>query len=262
MGQKLLDSLHGLISFPSSDRANQVMGGSEYDLLSKEIVHCVEGTQCQMTVAYLQDVSSLLALVSAVCERDFERYMQAERQMIKHCLAFDHVNYARYLSYQHAYLRDLEQRKHLAFNDLKLRGFGGSFSGGKFSNVHGDIITEVFNGETKRNAGPFRRGYSTNTENVDTCIKTTHIHTKVQSALREKINLCTSSVHKKLTRSGMNMHTNHVRALKEKLTSYKLDPFEDGPARHTQTGIDEEIIKGLQKAWGIQSTWSLSSTGS
>ena len=64
------------------------------------------GTESKMTIAYLKDVSSLLALVAAVCHCNFELHLQTERGMIKHWFAFDHVNYARYLAYQQVYLRD------------------------------------------------------------------------------------------------------------------------------------------------------------
>ena len=62
-----------------------------------------------MTVAYLKNVSSLLALVSAVREINLEQHLQAEREMLKRCFAFDHINYARYM-FEHVYLRDLERR--------------------------------------------------------------------------------------------------------------------------------------------------------
>ena len=58
------------------------------------------GTESKMAIAYLKDVSSLLALVAAVRDCNFELRLKAEREMIKHCFAFDHVNYARYLAYQ------------------------------------------------------------------------------------------------------------------------------------------------------------------
>ena len=69
--------------------------------------------------------------------------------MLKHCFAFDHINYARYLSFQYVFLRDLQGRNHPAITDLKSRGFGGSLSGNAFSSVHGDLITEVFNGRQR-----------------------------------------------------------------------------------------------------------------
>ena len=46
------------------------------------------------------------------------------------------------------------------------------------------------------------------------------------------------------------MHVAHVNALKYKLTSYQIDPFADGPARHLTTGsvIDKKVIAGLLNA--------------
>ena len=61
-----------------------------------------------MVVAYLRDVSSILALVSSVRAGTIELRLEAERDMLKHLFAFDHQNYARYLSYQHVLLNDLK----------------------------------------------------------------------------------------------------------------------------------------------------------
>ena len=36
---------------------------------------------------------------------------------------------------------------------------GGSISGQKFYSIHGDLVTELFNKETKGTAGPFRAGF-------------------------------------------------------------------------------------------------------
>ena len=57
-----------------------------------------KGTQSKMTVAYLKDVSSLLASVAAIRGGDFQLHMEAERDMLKYCFAFDHINYPRYMS--------------------------------------------------------------------------------------------------------------------------------------------------------------------
>lgn len=40
-------------------------------------------------------------------------------------------------------------------------------SGEAFSNIHRDLITEIFNGETKRQAGPRRKGFSGNINAVN-----------------------------------------------------------------------------------------------
>ena len=36
--------------------------------------------------------------------------MEAERDMSKYCFAFDHINYVRYMSFEHVYLPDLEAK--------------------------------------------------------------------------------------------------------------------------------------------------------
>ena len=58
------------------------------------------------------------------------------------------------MSFQHVYLSDLEAKGDPAIDNLIKRGIGENLSGDKFSLVHGDLITEVFNSETKRQAGP------------------------------------------------------------------------------------------------------------
>ena len=62
--------------------------------------------------------------------------------MLKQLFAFDHQNYARYLSYQHVLLNDMRTTNVQAFQDLKVRGFGANYTGSKFATVHGDLVTE------------------------------------------------------------------------------------------------------------------------
>ena len=62
--------------------------------------------------------------------------------------------------------------------------------------------------------------------------------------MREKLSVKTSSTHKELTDSGKSNHAKNVNSLKEKLRSYKIDPFSDGPAKVVCTGaeVDARII--------------------
>ena len=53
---------------------------------------------CEMSLAYLKDVSLMLSIVSAVREGCLERHLQAEREFLKLIFASDHVNYARFFS--------------------------------------------------------------------------------------------------------------------------------------------------------------------
>ena len=102
-----------------------------------------------MTICFIKDVSSLLALASAVPEKNFERHLLAECEVVKYYFAFDHINYARYMSYQQVYLQELQRINSNAIMDLTQRVFGGSLSGVSFSCLHGYLITEIFSELTK-----------------------------------------------------------------------------------------------------------------
>ena len=242
----LLKNLKELRGQPSTAALHAVTCMESFKVLKNDIM-AVTGTQSKMTIQYLKDVSNLLALVSAVRENNIEKHLQAERQMLKQVFAFDHQKYARYLSYQHVFLRELQPNGHPAFKDLVNYGYGANLSGQKFASIHGDLVTELYNRETKGTAGPFRSGYSTDIQATNTWVKTTHIHAKLRVAFREKLHLKTSSVHKELTDSGKKRHKRNVDSLKLKLHSYQVNPFEEGHARTMTTGaeIDCNVVKGL-----------------
>ena len=85
-----------------------------------------------MTIAYLKDVSSILAMASAVREGNIERHLQSERDMLNRVFALNHQNYARYCSFQHVYERSLEEQSHPVFGELKTKGLGGTIGGEPF----------------------------------------------------------------------------------------------------------------------------------
>jgi len=155
----LLARLQKLRQTPTYDNLNNVMESADFNALCGEVLSFADGTEGHLTVTYLKDVSLILALVSAVREGNFERHLQAERKMAGLCFAFDHPNYARYVSYQHVYLSHLKDVNREAYEDLVRKGFGASLTGQSFSSIHGDLVTEYFNRTTKGTSGPLRAGY-------------------------------------------------------------------------------------------------------
>ena len=141
-------------------------------------------------------------MVSSIREGDIERHLQAKRDMLKTVFAFDHQSYSRYLGYQHHLLNDMKKKNTRAFQEIKLRGFGANYTGSKFASVHGDLVTEYFNRETKGKAAPFSLGYSTDIELVNKWVSNTHIHAKLRMKMRDKLNMKTSSTHKEFTEGG------------------------------------------------------------
>ena len=91
-----------------------------------------------MILGYTNDVSEILALISAGRENNIDRYIQAERALLPELFAFGHMNYARYLTFQHVTLTKLHETNPEAWTELKENGFGGSLSSGPFSTVLSD----------------------------------------------------------------------------------------------------------------------------
>ena len=79
------------------------------------------------------------------------------------------------------------------------------------------LVTEYFNITTKGTAGPFRAGFSTNTDAVNNWIKTIHIYSKLKESFRHFLSIKTSSKHKELTLGGRTMHTRHVEDIKRQI---------------------------------------------
>ena len=59
------------------------------------------------------------------------------------------------------YTRALQSERSKAVADLDERGLGDSLSGLPFTSLLGDLITEIFNYQTKRQAGTYAVGFST-----------------------------------------------------------------------------------------------------
>ena len=159
MNNELFEKLKALRKSPNSDTLNQVLELESFSNLVQSMLKFEENTDAHFTVEYREDVSSMLTMVSAVREGHLRRHIEAERDMFSLTFAFSHQNYSRYCSFQHV-LEKLQTENPMAYEDLTSRGFGGSISGQTFSAIHGDLITELFNMETKSAAGPFCSGFS------------------------------------------------------------------------------------------------------
>ena len=103
INSELLSELRELRCNPSADILERIVDMDEYQTLKTEIVK-VNGTQSKMTLQYLKDVSLMLSFVAGARESDINLHLQAEEKILKMVFAFDHVNYARYNSYQHLFL--------------------------------------------------------------------------------------------------------------------------------------------------------------
>ena len=79
---------------------------------------CRTGTGSQITIKYLKDVSTMLAIVSAIRDVDL-----------------DHINFDRHNTYQQVYIQNLLRRGKGTAKDLRTNGYGASSLRGSFSTI-------------------------------------------------------------------------------------------------------------------------------
>ena len=75
-------------------------------------------------------------------------------------LSLGHQNYSRFGAFQHVNLQSLGKEDEERSNELKEKGFCASFTGDIFSTIHGGLVTELFNKETKGTSVDFRCNFS------------------------------------------------------------------------------------------------------
>ena len=72
---------------PGLEKIDVIIKNEALNVLFSEIMDDTVGTEAKMDTRFIKNVSSLLALISAVRENNFERHRQAEREMVKYCFA-------------------------------------------------------------------------------------------------------------------------------------------------------------------------------
>ena len=79
-----------------------------------------------MMAKYLKDTSPKLCFIIAVRQISIETHLAAERVLLSRWFNFGHVNYARYLTFQHVILQNVKMNHKDAWDDLVQCEFGGS----------------------------------------------------------------------------------------------------------------------------------------
>ena len=192
----LRNTLRSLRYEPSPDKLHEVMHLPQFEDILKRVLIFEKGSDGELTVNCLKDVSLLLSLVSAIRVCNIDQHLQAERNIIYLAFAYDHQNYTRCNTYQKVYLSHLKQIDHPAFHDLKTKGIGGSMTGEEFSSIRGDSFTELLNKETKSTAGPFCYRSSTDIDAINCWVNTIHVHTLLRKELHKCLHMKTGSKHK------------------------------------------------------------------
>ena len=72
---------------PYLEKIDVVIKTEALNVLFSKIMDDTVGTVAKMDIRFIKNVSSFLALVSVVREKNFERHLQAELEMVKYCFA-------------------------------------------------------------------------------------------------------------------------------------------------------------------------------
>ena len=70
---------------PGLEKIDVIIKNEALNVLFSKIIDDTVGTEAKMDIRFIKNVSSLLTLVSTVRENNFERHLQAEREMVKYC---------------------------------------------------------------------------------------------------------------------------------------------------------------------------------
>ncbi len=79
---ELFSNIQSLRYQPNYETMDVLLKMPEFKNLVSNVLQCIDGSEAHFTVTYLKDVSSMLAMVSAVREADIKRHLQSEREMI------------------------------------------------------------------------------------------------------------------------------------------------------------------------------------
>lgn len=86
------------------------------------LLHTTE-IKLKMIVECMRDVSIMFYLVSSVSDTLLQSELNSE------VFVFGHSNYARYLTYRHVRLLDIQTANRMVWDDFVKKGFGGSLTG-------------------------------------------------------------------------------------------------------------------------------------
>ena len=78
-------------------------------------------------------------------------------------------------------------------------------------------------------------------------MNTANIHAQIKAVFLGKLRLTTTSQHKECTPNSRRLHYDHLKALKQQLRQYGIEPFASCRAGDITTGVElpRNLIKGL-----------------
>ena len=256
--QKTKDTLGYLASSPSGATYQQYSGSKEFEdyfhmLLDYKTQIFENGGQlAQFWLSFLDMVGTLLNTIYATRAGNWVLLLESYRDMIPYTFAYDHLNYAKYLTPMLAELSNLEVTHPDIYQEFANGNFSAQVSStNSFGRTEMDKLIEVtINKDTKCPGG--LKGFSTNIHQVNRwTLNATH-RAEMRRCLQEQLHLKASSdIHQDLRKSRIEKDIKSVTAIIDVLKGTFIHPFTlDVKLLSISSGIEasEKVVEDLLNA--------------
>ena len=259
-GSGFLDELSSKVKDTSAEYIDTLLQnhsfGKIFELFEKytAILKSGTGPMSEFWMSYMEMVSTLLNLIRASREGDFDLHLNSVESMIPWCFAYDRTNYSRYLPWYAQSMRDLENSNPSAWTYLQNGGFSTQMSSSNtFGRIPMDqVIEETANKDTQTPGGT--KGFSLNKGAVSRYYITADYRKACLRNLREMVNEGNRSAsHPDLRKGRIRRDENDVQLITNLFSNVWRNPFEDGKLCNISTGIcasnevEEDLLLAHQK---------------
>jgi hypothetical protein len=195
-------------------------------------------------------VDTLLNTIYAVRCGNWDLLLESIREIIPFFFAYDHVNYARYMTVMLSDMLSLPEKFPKIYSEFIKGNFAAQISDGAFSRSETDKVIEMtLNKDTKTPGGT--TGFSTNSG----AVKRWEINASYRAALRtcfhQHLNYQQQNYkHQDLTPSRINRDNTDISSIVQILSEVFINPFSDFPLVCISTGIiaSENVSRDLLNA--------------
>ena len=172
----------------------------------------------------------LLNTIDAVRSGSWDLLLECIREMLPYCFAYDHINYARYLTYFLGDMLQLNKSFPEIYEQVIVGNFAAQLSSDKlFSRIETDKVIEMtLNKDTKTPGGT--RGFSTNVGAVQRWKLNGSYRASLRKCIHDHLQYEQKYVkHKGLTKSRISRDEKDVKSIYNVLSEVFILPFSEQP---------------------------------
>ena len=197
--QDLEDALNVVRDAEAYDNAESTTKSRAFELLKSKLKHAnqqesTKESMCSFWLSYLEMVGLLLQFIRAARTRNWELHLACIKKILPWFFAYDHMNYAGYLTLYWTDMVQLPQSNYAAHKALQEGDFVVARSTKPFAKIPVDqTIEQTFNRESKTPGGI--TGFSHNPGAVERWVLTAHESTKAARACLNLAGLSQDASH-------------------------------------------------------------------